>query len=256
MVSCAFTRIAPDLGAATKPGLPALFGNDAERLMKTANNGLPRWIIGMSAAVALLSGCATTSSSITGKWQTPKTRTEPYTSVIVVAAAIRDEARSAFELTLANSILSSGSAKATTTFNSIQTSQVSKDSLLQAAEQANAEAIIVTRILDQSFQDSKTADEVITHWGPAVSVSQNEDSNITTVVSSDHWTEVVPGSFALDTHNLVETSVYESSTGGLLVYRATLKADFKLSASQRATTGAAVFADEIARRLRKDGVIR
>ena len=224
--------------------------------MKTANNGLPCWIFGLSAAVALLSGCATTSSSITGKWQTPKTRTEPYTSVIVVAAAIRDDARTAFELTLANAVLLSGSAKATTTFNSIQTSQLSKDTLLQAAERANAEAIIVTRILDQSFQDGRTADEVITHRGPAVSVSHNEDSNITTVISSDQWTEVVPGSFALDSDNLIETSVYEPSTGDRIVYRAIMKAEFKLSASQRAEMGAAVFADEIARRLRKDGVIR
>jgi len=127
---------------------------------------------------------------------------------------------------------------------------------VELAGRVNADAVIVTRILDQSFVDGRTADQVITHLGPAVSISHNESTNSTVVVSSNVWTEIVPGSFALDTENLLETSVYELGKDGQLVHRATMNAHFELSPDQRIEMAAAVFADKIARRLRKDGVIR
>lgn len=220
--------------------------------MKPASN----WTLGFVVTAALLSGCATTSITVSGAWQSPRTRTEPFHSVLIVAMVPRDSARRAFEITLANAIVSGGDAMATTTFGSILTSGLSKDAVVRLADRVKADAVLVTRILDQSFKDGKTAEQVITHRGRAVSVSHNEDTNMTMVISSNQWTEVVPGTMIIEVDNVLETSVYEPSTGERLIYRATMKGQFDVGPDQPIEMGAAVFADEMARRLRKDGVIR
>ena len=224
--------------------------------MRIANRGLSRWVLGFGMTTVLIAGCATTSNTATGRWQSPKTRTEPFESVLLVAVAKRDDARRAFEATLANAISSSGSARATTTYDSILISNLSKEAIVNLAERANADAVLVTRIIGQSVQAGSMADEVITHWGPAVSVSHNEDSSMTTVVSSNRWTDVVPGAATLETDNVLETSIYEPRTGDRLVYRATMKAQFEIGPNQTAEMGAAVLAQELVRQLRKDRVIR
>ncbi len=224
--------------------------------MKPASKRLSCWTLGFVVSTALLSGCVTTSTTVSGAWLSPRTRTEPFHSVLVVAAAPRDNARRAFEITLANAIVSGGDATATTTFGSILTSDLSKDSVVRLADRAEADAVLVTRILDQSLKDGKTAGQVITHRGRAVSVSHNEDTNMTMVISSNQWTEVVPGTMIIEADNVIETSVYEPSTGERLIYRATMKAQFDVGPEQPIEMAAAVFANEMARRLRKDGVIR
>ncbi|MCZ6709032.1 MAG: hypothetical protein O7B25_01565 [Gammaproteobacteria bacterium] len=223
--------------------------------MKPATKQPCWWTLGIVVTTVLLAGCVTPSSTVSGAWQSPKTRTEPYHSVLVVAAAPRDDARRAFEITLANAIVSGGNAKATTTFGSVRTSDLSKDAVVRLAERAQADAVLVTRILNQSWKDGKTAEEVITHRGRAVSVSHIEDTNMTVVISSNQWTEVVPGTMIIKADTVLETSVYEPRTGERLIYRATMKAQFDLGPNQPIEMGAAVFAKEMARHLRKDGVI-
>jgi hypothetical protein len=223
--------------------------------MKPARKRLSWWTLGIVVMAVLLPGCVTTSNTVSGAWQSPKTRTEPFHSVLVVAAAPRDDARRAFEITLANAIVSGGNAKATTTFGSIRTSDLSKDAVVRLAERAEADAVLVTRILNQSFKDGKTAEEVITHRGRAVSVSHVEDTNMTMVISSNQWTEVVPGTMIIKADTVLETSVYEPRTGERLIYRATMMAQFDLGPNQPFEMGAAIFAKEMANHLRKDGVI-
>ena len=134
--------------------------------------------------------------------------------------------------------------------------QSPRETLVELAGRVNADAVIVTRMLHQSFMDGRTADPVVTYLGPEVSISHNESTNSTVVVISNVGTEIVPGSFALDTEDLLEWCVYKLGKDGQLAYRATMNAQFELSPDQRIEMAAAVFADKIARCLRKDGVIR
>lgn len=215
------------------------------------------WAILFSAVMlSLLSGCAGTSSSASGAWQSPRTQTEPFSSFLIVAAVPRDDARRAFEMTLANEISAAGGAKARTSYGSILTRDLSKDALVTLAARTSSQALIVTRVLDQSLKDGKTADQVVTHYGPAVSVSHDEAHDLTVVMASSYWTEVQEGSAIIEADSLLEMSVYEPATGDRLIYRARMDAKFDLGPNQPIEMAAAVFADEMVKRLRKDGVIR
>lgn len=217
----------------------------------------PLWMMVLSAGILfLLSGCTSTSNSASGAWQSPKTHTEPFDSFLIVAAVPRDDARRAFEMTLANEISAAGGSKARTTYGSILTRDLSRDALVTLAARTSSQAVIVTRVLDQSLKDGKTADQVVTHYGPAVSVSHDEERDLTVVMSSNYWTEVQEGSAIIKADSLLEMSVYEPAAGDRLVYRAIMDAKFDVGPNQPVEMGAAVFADQMVRRLRKDRVIR
>ncbi len=221
---------------------------------------LSRWTV--IAALALVwifaGGCATTSNSVSGEWQAPRARLQPFDAVLVVAIAPNDQARRAFEQTLADAIAASGDARGLPSYAlaaQMGSSELSRDMVVAMADKFNCDAVLVTRILEQAADADTSPEQAVVHVGPTVQVSQNEDASMTAVMVSNYSVEIVPGNLILKTDTVLESSVYEPKTGDQLVYRARTNARFDLGPEAPIEMAAAGFAQAIAKRLRSDGVI-
>ncbi len=203
-------------------------------------------------------GCATSPINVEGAWESPRTRTEPFDAVLVVAIAPNARARRAFEVTLVNAVASSGEATAVASHTLFpqSTSQLTREIVVNMARTTAADAVLVTRILDQTVADGQSQGEVVQRRGPSVTISHNEDWSMTTVISTNYSTEFQEGYRVYKVDNVLDTLVYEPKAGERLVYRATTWGHFDIGPENSIEKGAAVFARAIAARLREDGVIR
>ena len=203
-------------------------------------------------------GCATSATNVEGAWQSPHTRTEPFDAVLVVAIAPDANARRAFEITLVNAVASSGKARAVPSYTLFpqSTSQLSRDIVVSMARTTAADAVLVTRILDQTVEDGQSPGKAVEHRGPSVAISHNEDWSMTTVIATNYSTEFQEGYRVFKAYNVLDTLVYEPKAGERLVYRATTRAHFDVGPENPIEKAAAVFARAVATRLRADGVIR
>ena len=208
--------------------------------------------------VLATAGCVTQSAKVEGAWQSPRTRVEPFDNVLVVAIAPKENVRIAFEMTMAQAITASGEAQAfpSHTINHQSTAKLSREHLLAMVQKTQADAVFITRILDQTVEDGKGPAIEVVHLGPTVGVSHKEGSSLTTVIASNYSVEIREGTDILKADNVLDTLVYEPKTGDNLVYHATTQAQFDVGPSNTIVKAAAVFAQAIATRLRKDGVIR
>jgi len=202
-------------------------------------------------------GCATSTTNVEGAWQSPRTRTEPFEVVLVVALAPGANVRRAFEITLANAIASSGNARAIPSYTLLpqSTTQLSRDIVLSMATTTAADAVLVTRLLNQTVEAGQTPGKAVQRRGRAVAISHNEDSSLTMVIATNYSTEFQEGYRLLKADNVMDTLVYQPAAERL-VYRATSRVHFDIGPENPIEKAAAVFAAAVATQLRKDGVIR
>ncbi len=215
------------------------------------------WALCVGLLVLETVGCATSATNVEGAWQSPHTRTEPFEAVLVVALAPGATVRRAFEITLANAIASSGNARAIPSYTLLpqSTSQLSRDIVLSMAKTTAADAVLVTRLIDQSLGEGQTPGKAVQRRGRAVAISHNEDSSLTMVIATNYSTEFQEGYGVFKADNVMDTLVYEPGAERL-VYRATSRTQFNVGPENPIEKAAAVFARAIATRLRADGVIR
>lgn len=215
------------------------------------------WALCVGLLVLETVGCATSATNVEGAWQSPRTRTEPFEAVLVVALAPRANVRSAFEITLANAIESSGNARAVPSYTLLpqSTSRLSRDIVLSMATTMAADAVLVTRQLDQTVEAGQSPGKAVQRRGRAVAISHNEDSSLTMVIASNYSTEFQEGYGVFKADNVMDTLVYQPAAEKM-VYRATSRTQFNVGPENPIENGAAVFAAAVATQLRKDGVIR
>jgi len=209
-------------------------------------------MLGLAAA-----GCATTSYNSTGQWQQPRNRDVPFQNVLVVTIVPDSNARRTFEKTVAKSI-TEGSARGVAAYSiSGETaSKLTKEMVIDMAENSGADAVLVTKILDKDAQLARDREETIYHAGPVTKVVQSEDSSFTRSLTTNYGIEVVPGSLVIEADAVLESSLYEVATGYELAYRATTRGHFQLGGEDRIEHVANRFAMAIVKRLRSDQVIR
>ncbi len=209
-------------------------------------------MLGLAAA-----GCATTSYNSTGEWQQPRTRDVPFQTVLVIAIVPDSNARRTFEKTVAEAITDGGAIGIPGySLRGRNAPKLSRDIVVAMAENSGADSVLVTRLLDQTAQVGKSQEETIFHAGPVTKVVQNEDATFTRALTTNYAIEVVPGSMVIKANAVLESSLYEPATGDKLVYRATTRGHFELGAGYRVEEAAYRFALSLAKRLRKDQVIR
>lgn len=212
-----------------------------------------------ACTLAVLSaGCATTSSSSKGEWQQPQVRKTPYQNILVIAAMPDRDVRRAFDQILAEEI-TDGGAKGISGFSvarEMEVSTLSRDLVIAMAEKTGADAVIVTRIMDRDAQIGERRGDVVVKYNPGVMVTENADASMTSVMASNYWVEVTPGSSTVDGDAILESLLYEPFTGDKLIYRATSQGTFRINAGERIEGVAENFAILIAKQLRRDGVIR
>lgn len=220
------------------------------------------WGFGGYGSLVLLcmtiAGCAATSTSTTGAWSESQTRHEPFQTVLVVGIAEDMTMRRAFEVTLAEAITDGGSKGISSYVIGRQEGrrELSRDNVIFLAKKSGADAVVVTRVVSTESEAGKSQEEAYVHIGPTVTVTQNEDKTITTVMASNYSLEVVPGTDVLDAHAVLETTVWGAKTGDEAVYRGTTDADFELGPGDTLETVVSNRAIEVAELLREDGIIQ
>jgi hypothetical protein len=219
------------------------------------------WGCGVYGSLVLLgimiTGCAATSTSTTGAWSESQTRQGPFQTVLVVGIAEDKTMRRAFEVTLAEAITDGGSKGISSYVIGRQEGarELSRDNVVFLAQKSGADAVVVTRVVSTEAEADKSQEEAYVHIGPTVSVTQNEDKSITTVMASNYSLEVVPGTDVLDAHAVLETTVWGAKTGDEAVYRGTIDANFELGPGDTLEMMVSSRAIEVAQLLREDGVV-
>lgn len=206
---------------------------------------------------AVTAGCATTSSGSAGEWQQPQLRKAPYQTVLVVAVMPDREVRRAIDQILAAEI-SKGDAKGISGFSvarEMEESKLSRDLVIAMAEKTGADAVIITRVVDKDARIGDRRGDVVVKYNPGVLVTTSEDSSMSSVMASNYWVEVTPGSSTIDGDAVLESYLYEPATGDKLIYRATSQGKFRINAGERIEGVAEDFAVLISKQLRRDGVI-
>lgn len=209
-------------------------------------------------AAALISGCAVSTTSSTGEWQQPRTRTTPYQTVLVITAMPDANVRRAFDQTLVAQI-TNGGAKGINGYalsRQLETPKLDKEVVIAMARETGADAIIVTRVLDKSGQLSSHRGDVVVKYNPGVIYTQNEDASMTSVMASNYWVEVSQATTLIDGDALVQSYLYELATGDKLIYQTTTQGSFRIGPGRYAEGVGQEFALNIAKQMRSDGVIR
>jgi hypothetical protein len=210
--------------------------------------------------LAIVAGCAstTTSSDSSGSWQHGRSADAPFNTVFIIAIAADSNAREAFEQALAKSIDDAGGngIAAHRYGRQMGFKKLTRDIVLDLANKSGSDAILITRVLDQEMATGISQEEIIVHVGPMVRVAQNEDASMTAIVASNYAVEIVPGSMVVEADTLLESRVYQPSTGDKLLYRATTDTHFEMGPGDSIEAAAYEYGIAIGQLLRKDGVIR
>lgn len=224
--------------------------------MKKHSRTLLALIFGASL---LVSACTTTetSSDVTGNWL-QESGDAPFETVIVFGVAPDQRAREAFEDALARNITEAGARGIAGHRYARRTNveELTTENVIEMIKQTGADAVLLTRMIDQEVAQGLSKEETILHVGPTVRVAQNEDASMTAVMASNYAVEVVPGSATIKANTVLESIVFRPLLTDQPVYRAMTDARFEFGPGDVVEEAALRFADAIARQLRQDDVIR
>jgi hypothetical protein len=111
-----------------------------------------RRAIFFSILLSILSGCATTD--LTNSWKNPHYSGRPLTKVLVVGVSNQTSVRRSFEETFAQSLAKHG-VQAIPSYTLIPgDGQIAEDALQKAVEQAGADGVLITRMVDRQTEIS------------------------------------------------------------------------------------------------------
>lgn len=226
---------------------------------KLLNNRAARGLFAAVIAVALTAcSSASTTTHSESDWLKPEARKTKYQKILVVSAAEDSDVRRVLEDRLAEEINASG-ATAYLSYRigrKMEIDELTRETVVAMVEETGADAVLVTRVVDREAHAAKTQEELILYVGPTVRVVQDEDRNFSSVTYSNYALEVVPSDMIAEGNAMLESSLYEAAGTNGLVYRAMTKADITLDGGQPIEQSAYEIASGIAKKLRRDGVIR
>jgi hypothetical protein len=113
---------------------------------------MKRCILSFWILLSILSGCATTD--LTNSWKNPNYSGGPLTKVLVVGISNQTSVRRSFEETFAQSLANQG-VQAIPSYTLIPADgQIAEDVLKKAVEEAGADGILITRMVDRRTEIS------------------------------------------------------------------------------------------------------
>ncbi len=200
--------------------------------------------------IILLAGCGT-RTSVTGAWQDGKSRGNAYSHVLVVGVTPSSRARRSFELALAEAI-AAGTTQASASIQATGGSapQLSPEIVTQMVRDTGADAVLVTRLASRKVSVSESAGRVGVKTQQPTSLSGG--TGLVDLFSLKYNEYEEPGEMTARSTAVVETSVYETSNSGRLIYMLTTTSEFKEGRDDVVGD----VARAIAGQLRREGLIR
>lgn len=200
-------------------------------------------------AAAAVTGCGTRTSA-TGAWQEGAARGVAYGGVLVVGVSPNSRVRRSFEIALAESIASGGTAAVAAVQTAESTPTLTPEIVAGMVKSTGADAVIVTRLASRRVEAAETAGRTGVKTRQPASLSGG--AGLVELFSLEYHEYEEPGEFSARSTAVIETSVYDARSGGNLVYVLTTTAQYREDRDD-------VIGDvtrTIAGRLRKDGLVR
>lgn len=206
----------------------------------------------MMLAVA---GCGT-GTTASGDWTGQKPVSMPYTQVLVVGVAANSRMRRSFEQQAVEAITAGGSAASASIFvaSGMNLGPLDRDSVLAMVKKTDADAVLITRLVDRTVTMGQTQGKAYVKVGPQITVI--EEPGLTEIYESNYTVHPVEGLAVAKSDANIESTLYDVRDNGRAVYKVAVNTRFEETDAEVIVDVAGNLAEAITGKLRGDGLIR
>lgn len=211
--------------------------------------------LAMCAPILAVAACSHVTG--TGAWEEPRPADVPYQRVLVIGISPESRMRRSFEQQMTEDLNAGGGTKATSSIfvgSEMNTEALSKDIVVKMVRKIDADAVLVTRMVNDKVKEGRTKEQEILKVEPTITIDQSVD--VTAVWVSDFNLTDVPGQIEAEEDAMIEATIYDVADKGRPVYRVMVEDKFKNENADVIPDVAGDVATVIARELRRDGVVR
>jgi hypothetical protein len=210
------------------------------------------------AVIALGVAACAPELAMQSAWQPEGREVAPFSNVLVIGVSQSFDRRRFFEQATAEALAAPGVTVTASTSRMKSSDPLDRDTVARLAQDLGAEAVVVTRIVEQAVDLSeKPAREVLRQRNPADTVT-TYDPAANVLFRYDYSMTDEPPVAVVQREAAVRTEVF-AVADGRLVYRIDSVVQVE-NASNRGTNSDVALLDRVGRslagRLRRDGVIR
>jgi hypothetical protein len=202
-----------------------------------------------------MAGCGT-GTSATGAYTGPRPANAPYAKVLVVGVAPSSRARRSFEQQAVEAIGSGATAAVASIYvaSEMNLGELSPENVRAMAKHTDADAVLVTRLINREAWLGQTQGKAYVKIGPQVTVI--EQPGLTEVYEGYYSVQPVEGLPVAESAANLESVLYDVRDQGRAVYKVALNTQFEETDAEVFVDVVGELATGIAGELRGDGLIR